>query len=172
MEKIEIRGLEQADGAAVVRILNQPEVIRGTLEPPYVTLDEVSRRQASAPERNRSLVATIGGTVVGMGGIYPNDNPRRAHAAGIGMAVHDRHTGRGVGRALLTALLDMADTWLGCTRVELIVWADNSRAIALYEDFGFEREGVFENYSRRGDTYVDAISMARLLRPRLPEKML
>jgi len=162
MEEIAIRGLEEADWPAVVEILNQPMVIRGTLEPPYVTLDEFSRRRASVPERNRSLVAVIGGTVVGIGGIYPNDNPRRAHAAGIGMAVHDGYSGRGAGRAILTALLDLADTWLQCSRVELIVWADNQRAISLYEKAGFQTEGVLRNYSRRGDAYVDALSMARM----------
>jgi L-phenylalanine/L-methionine N-acetyltransferase len=162
MEEIEVRGLEKVDWPAVVQILNQPKVIWGTLEPPYVTLAEFSKRQASVPDRNRSLVAAIGGTVVGIGGIYPNDNPRRAHAAAIGMAVHDAYSGRGVGRAILIALLDLADTWLQCSRVELVVWADNRRAISLYEKFGFQKEGVFRNYSRRGNAYVDALSMARM----------
>ena len=37
-----------------------------------------------------------------------------------------------------------------------------ARAIALYERFGFEREGVMRSYAWRDGEHVDAISMARL----------
>ena len=40
--------------------------------------------------------------------------------------------------------------------------SDNARAIALYERFGFEREGVMRGYAWRDGEHVDAISMARL----------
>jgi RimJ/RimL family protein N-acetyltransferase len=36
----------------------------------------------------------------------------------------------------------------------------NEAAIALYEDFGFTREGYRKNHYYRGDDYVDAILMA------------
>jgi len=44
---------------------------------------------------------------------------RRAHAGGIGMGVHDAWTGRGIGAALLEALLETADKWWNLRRVEL-----------------------------------------------------
>ena len=53
------------------------------------------------------------------------------------MAVHDDWAGRGVGTALMQAALDLADNWLGLTRVELTVWADNQAALALYRKAGF-----------------------------------
>ena len=36
----------------------------------------------------------------------------------------------------------------------------NEAAIALYESFGFEREGYRRAHYRRGSGYVDAILMA------------
>jgi putative acetyltransferase len=42
----------------------------------------------------------------------------------------------------MQALVDQADRWLNYRRLELTGWTDNTRAIALYERFGFEREGV------------------------------
>jgi RimJ/RimL family protein N-acetyltransferase len=52
-------------------------------------------------------------------------------------------SGRGCGKRLLAAALDQADRWLNLRRLELNVWADNAAAIALYEQFGFEREGLY-----------------------------
>ena len=78
------------------------------------------------------------------------------------MGVHDDFAGRGAGRALLAGLLEQADRWLALTCVELTVWADNARAIALYERAGFTREGLHKAYAWRDGAYVDALSMARL----------
>ena len=48
----------------------------------------------------------------------------------------------------------------GVRKLELHVFPHNEAAIALYEPFGFEREGYRKGHYRRGDGYVDAILMA------------
>lgn len=70
--------------------------------------------------------------------------------------------GRGIGTALISELVDMADNWLDIRRLELNVYTDNSVAIRLYEKFGFRREGVFVGYAYREGAYVDSLAMARL----------
>lgn len=45
-------------------------------------------------------------------------------------------------------------------RVQLTVFTDNALAIRLYRSFGFEFEGLHRCFSRRGDGYIDAYSMA------------
>ena len=60
------------------------------------------------------------------------------------------------------AALDLADNWLELTRVELTVYTDNAAGIALYEKFGFEKEGTHRRYAFRDGGYVDAYSMARV----------
>ena len=65
--------------------------------------------------------------------------------------------GMGVGRALLTALIDESNR-RGCTSLMLEVAADNTAAIGLYESVGFEA------LSRRRDYYApgrDAVIMRR-----------
>ena len=70
--------------------------------------------------------------------------------------------GQGVGTALMQAMCDYADRWMGVLRIELTVYADNAAAIALYRKFGFEIEGRHRGYAMRDGRYVDAFAMARI----------
>jgi L-phenylalanine/L-methionine N-acetyltransferase len=87
-------------------------------------------------------------------------NPKTRHSGHFGMAVPDDWQGKGVGTELLKAALDLADNWLGLTRLDLRAYVDNAAAIALYEKFGFEREGTHGRFAFRGGEYVDAHVMA------------
>jgi putative acetyltransferase len=87
---------------------------------------------------------------------------RRNHAAHLGMGVHDDYAGRGIGTALLRALLDTADNWINLKRLELTVFVDNAPAVALYERHGFENEGTLRAYAFRNGAFVDAYAMARI----------
>jgi putative acetyltransferase len=62
----------------------------------------------------------------------------------------------------MTALLNWADNWAQVLRVELSVFADNERAIRLYERFGFEREGLCRADAMRNGRLADTVTMARL----------
>ena len=66
---------------------------------------------------------------------------------------------QGVGRALLEAAVEWART-SDVRKLELHVSPWNEPAIKLYEQFGFDREGVRKgDYSRAGED-ADAILMA------------
>jgi putative acetyltransferase len=160
---IEIRAAEPEDLPALTEVLNQPRVVWGTLQAPFTGLDTRRKRHQTLIAGTTMIVAVIDGKVIGSASLHPvSDNRRRAHAASVGMGVHDAYAGRGAGTALLAALLEQADRWLNYSRVELTVWADNTRAIGLYERAGFEREGLLRRYAWRDGAYVDALTMARL----------
>jgi putative acetyltransferase len=78
------------------------------------------------------------------------------------MSVRDDWHGKGVGTALMRAIVDLADNWIGYRRLELTVYTDNAAALALYRKFGFDVEGTLRDYSYRDGRYVDAYTMARL----------
>lgn len=161
-EDIVIRAQEPEDLAALAEVYNQPRVVWGTLQTPFTGVAQRRERYGSPPESHSRLVAVIGGKVIGSAGLHPGRHRRRQHAAELGMGVHDAYAGHGVGRALMAAVIDLADNWLAYRRLELTVWTDNDRAIRLYESFGFEREGVHRAYAWREGGYVDALAMARL----------
>jgi L-phenylalanine/L-methionine N-acetyltransferase len=156
-----IRALEPADLPDLTEAWNQPRAYAGTLQLPYTSVDARQKRSAAAPPGLIRLVAVIEGKVIGCLGL-DRFQDRRGHAAQFGIAVHDAYEGRGAGRALVAAMIDLADNWLQIRRLELNVYADNARAIALYERFGFEREGLMRAYAWRDGAYVDSLMMARL----------
>lgn len=88
---------------------------------------------------------------------------RRRHVADLWHDGADDMQGKGVGSALMAAIVEMADKWLQITRLELTVYTDNTPAIALYTKFGFEIEGTHRKYAFRDGAYVDAYSMGRIL---------
>jgi L-phenylalanine/L-methionine N-acetyltransferase len=172
---ITIRRPRLEDAAAIAATMGDPEVLASLLQLPYVTeahwRKRIEEMSAGPTTAELFVVAERGGKVVGNAGVHPPQATRRAHAANIGMAVAREAQGQGVGTALMAALLDWADNWARLLRLELTVYTDNPRAIALYDRFGFVREGTHRAYALRNGVYVDAHCMARLHPnpPQLPQ---
>ncbi len=159
---IAIRHVEPEDYAALHEIMTQPRAAAGTLQLPLASKESWRQRLSQAQDNRFSLVACVEGKVVGQAGLTVQQRPRRRHAASLGIAVHDEWQGRGVGSALLAALVDLADNWIDVQRIELTVYTDNAPAVHLYEKFGFVIEGTLRRFAFRDGVYVDAYSMARL----------
>ncbi|MBE7376763.1 GNAT family N-acetyltransferase [Pseudomonas lopnurensis] len=93
---------------------------------------------------------------------------RAAHVAYLGtLAVAPEAKGHGVAHRMMADALARLHA-AGISRVELTVEADNPRAIAFYERFGFDHEGTQRSaYKRAGDEgYVDELMYGLLLTPR------
>ncbi len=160
-DEILIRPSRLTDAAGLHALRLQPSVLRYTLSLPSQRLEDVEVGLQGNGVDDHAFVAVAGDRVIGAAGLHVARGKRR-HSGEIGMMVHDAWQGRGVGSRLLAALLEVADGYLGLTRVELTVMADNPRAIALYVRHGFAHEGRKRNAILRADGYVDLLVMARL----------
>jgi putative acetyltransferase len=160
--QITIRAMREEDLPAVTAIRNLPGARWGTLALPFESVAGWRKRRAGLPAPGAMLVACLGETIVGELWLGPSRPARRAHAAGIGIMVHDDWRGRGVGTALFAALMDLTDNWLNLRRLELEVYADNAAALALYRKFGFEVEATLTRDAYRDGALVDSLAMARL----------
>jgi len=109
------------------------------------------------------FVADDEGSVVGRLSVARDPHSASRHVADLGLMVAASHRRRGIGRALL----EQAEAWAraaGVLKLELHVFPWNEPAIRLYEEFGFEREGLRKEHYRRGAELVDAILMAYRVR--------
>jgi putative acetyltransferase len=166
-----IRAVEPGDYAGFHASMGSPNAVAGTLQLPF-TSDEHWRKLLETPRPESAvLVAEVRDPaapdapfeIVANAGLHPTGpSLRRRHVMGLGIAVRDDWQGRGIGTALVAALIDRADNWMNVLRIELTVYIDNESARSLYERFGFVVEGVHRAYALRAGAYVDAYAMARL----------
>lgn len=166
-----IRRANPRDAAAYARFMSHPEIYPGLMQLPFTDEDIWRARltDTCAPGKtDLPLAAEVHGEVVGSAGLHPVSAAlRRRHAMTLGISVASEAQGRGVGSALMAAMCDYADNWVGALRLELTVYTDNERAIGLYRKFGFEIEGTFRGYAMRNGEFADVYSMARF-HPRPP----
>jgi putative acetyltransferase len=160
---IVIRRAETRDAEALCTVYSSPQAMAGTLQLPYPGVEMWRKRLAEFPADDYMLVAEVRGEVVANAGLHSmGRSARRRHVGYLGMAVRDDWHRKGVGTALMAAIVEVADGWLDYRRLELTVYTDTAAAIALYRRFGFEVEGTHRDYAFRDGGYVDAYAMARV----------
>lgn len=162
-----IRPICVEDAEGINRLRRAPGAFENTLGLPSERVEYNREFLECLGSNDHQFVAVIpdgagGEELIGTAGISVFGNPRMRHSASLGIMVLPQYQGQGVGRALMEALLDLADRWLLLVRVELGVYPDNTRAIRLYESLGFQREGVKRKAAIRNGEYVDEVMMARL----------
>lgn len=132
--------------------------------PDEVTLsvqrEEENIREQECSARALLIGAFLADELVGtahLAPIHPADRVR--HRAGIGLSVTKAHWHKGIASVMMKVLVDTAKK-CGYEQLELEVVADNTRAIALYERFGFQMIGRHPKaFKYRDDSYADLLSM-------------
>jgi putative acetyltransferase len=157
-----IRHVGERDLEAVHEILTSPHVVAGSLRVPMAPL-QLTRERLTPTRGIYQLVAEAEGRVVGFGELITSDDPRERHVGDVNMvATHADWTGKGVGRALVEAIVELADNWLDLSRLGLFVFTDNAAAIRLYERAGFAVEGTMPRRGFGAGGWMDAHMMGRL----------
>jgi ribosomal protein S18 acetylase RimI-like enzyme len=117
----------------------EPQAFAATYASSLAKPDEFwfSRLESSAASPlSRLLFARIGDRLVGMVGAMAAEDPGVADI--ISVYVNAGFRGKGLGRALMSAILDDLRTVESVTTIRLFVRADNEPGVALYRGVGFE----------------------------------
>jgi L-phenylalanine/L-methionine N-acetyltransferase len=165
-DDVEIRPFHMDDSDALWRLLRQPGVFETTMTLPSQRADQRRAVYERLGDDDHVFVAVRNGEVAGSAGLHVGGG-RRRHTATLGIVVSLTHQRAGVGDALMRAVLDIADRWLGLRRIELGVLVGNQPARRLYEKHGFVAEGVLRQSIAGEGELRDELWMARL-RPPMP----
>ena len=104
-------------------------------------------------EHSVTLLALKDGRIIGDASISGLSR-RMSHRANLGISVLRDFWHIGVGSALLQGIVDYAKAH-GVEIIDLEVRCDNTRAISLYERFGFKRIGTYPAFYKINEEYVD-----------------
>jgi len=100
--------------------------------------------------------------IVGFGHLDLFPEKEKRHVVKLGIVLHQRYQGKGIGKKLLDAMtIDAAE--MGIEKIWLATYADNRRARELYRSRGFIVEGVFRKEEKVRCRYRDIVSMALFL---------
>ena len=158
---VTIRAVQVKDASSIHRICIQDGVYPYMVFLPSMRVDAMEKRLQNLGPNQFEFVAELNGNVVGFIGLTQGQG-RRSHTGDLFIGVDSEHHKKGIGKSLLTKMLDLADNWLLLERVELGVLVTNPGAQALYEKFGFTIEGKKKGSLKANGTFIDEIMMGRL----------
>jgi phosphinothricin acetyltransferase len=160
---IHIRPAGVTDVAAIATIYNQGIEDRlATLETELRTPEERAEWLAARGPRHPVLVADVGGLVTGWASLNRfNPRPAYDHVADFSIYIERGWRGCGVGRRLLTALVERAQA-LGYHKMVLSAFPFNPAGVSLYERLGFTTVGIYREQGRLDGQWVDVLVMERV----------
>jgi len=163
--RLRVRQAGPDDAEAICRIYNQGIEDRvATLETELRTPQERRQRLAARGPRHPVIVAEeADGAVRGWGSLNAF-NARDAYrfVAGFSIYVERGARGRGVGRAMLERLIELAREH-GYHKLVLSAFPSNASGMALYERLGFRTVGVYREQGQLDGRWLDTIVMEKLL---------
>lgn len=154
--RVRLRVLEEGDAAVIAAIQQDTQLLR-TLDVVPALGRSVAQVEAWARDARASdstflfAIETLGagdGTAV-IGWIELDGVLWTAGTTSFSIALAREMQGQGYGREALALALDFAFDELNLHRVGLTVFAENQRAIRLYEQLGFVHEGTAREFFQR-----------------------
>ncbi len=168
MGAIAVRAARQEDAAALADIYNQGIRGRGaTFETEERTAEERKLWLAAHDAHHPCLVAVAGegagGRVVGWAstGEYRSRECYRGIAE-FSVYVHEAWRGKGVGKALMAALIPAAEQ-AGLWKLVSRIFPENTGSRTLCAHAGFREVGVYEQHARLDGEWKDCVIVERLL---------
>ena len=159
-----IRRAREEDLPEITRIYNYAVTnTTSTFDVEPKTLEDRRAWLAQHNDDHPVLVAEVDGKVAGWGSLR-QFGTRTAYRYSVEDAVYVDcdYQGRGIGKALLEQLLQLARENAYHAVLALVV-GGNEASVRLHERFGFRLVGVMQEVGRKFDTWLDVLIYEKLL---------
>ncbi|MCD4686808.1 MAG: GNAT family N-acetyltransferase [Anaerolineae bacterium] len=166
---VTLRGQRSDDWDNLFGLLNHDDVRYLIDDVPYLSDDEFRERYINAADNVHRLIGEIvlpsgRKRFVGWARVTLRQR-RRRHVGVLQLLVHPDHYESDEEDEFLTQVLRFVDDWIGLHRLELVLYTDDARLIALVEPYGFVCEATMQRYALRDGDYHAACMMVRLRGP-------
>jgi diamine N-acetyltransferase len=162
-EQVVLRAIEREDLPRFVQWLNDPDVLAyfGRAIPLSLWQEQQWYEDMLQDPNTFSLAVEFEGRHVGGAGLSKIDGCNSSAEVGLFIGVPDLWD-RGLGYDTLHTLLRFGFEQINMNRIYLRVFADNARAVHLYEKSGFQHEGRWREAEYRHGRYHDLLWMSVL----------
>ena len=122
-------------------------------------------KEINASGNNMMILAMINSKIAGIGTISSNNKRIKIkHVGVLGIVISAEYCNAGLGTIMLDYLIEWSKNNGETAKISLTVRKDNPRAIALYEKFGFETEGILKNETFIDGVYYDSVVMGLMIK--------
>jgi ribosomal protein S18 acetylase RimI-like enzyme len=146
-DNVTLRDAQVSDAQAILdymaTVLRESENLLREPDEWTMTLEAEERflQHALDQPNHCMMVVEQNGEIIATGGYHGSMLKRLRHRVSLGISVEQAYHNQGIGRQLMTALIERAKSH-GIRTIELDVRSDNEAAIHLYHSLGFEDEGI------------------------------
>jgi RimJ/RimL family protein N-acetyltransferase len=160
-----LRDPEKEDASAILDYLRtvggeSDNLLFGKDGVPFTIAQEENLiQEMNRDEGSFMVIGEVKGEIVSLANLVTPKRARIAHNAEIALSVRKDHWNHGVGRAVMTELIDFARRHPGIHNVHLGVKKENEGAIHLYEKMGFVRTGSHKDYFQIDGVFYDLVLM-------------
>lgn len=168
-KKLTIRPATIHDAANIIEHLKKvgDESDFLTFNSEYITLTVEQEQKIinahNSTENQLLFIAVYEDKIIGVSNLMASQKPRLKHIGDMGISVVKEYWGHGVGRKMISYLIDWAKQGKIITKINLIVQKDNIAAYNLYLKLGFEKEGELRRALFINGKYYDAYYMGMLI---------
>ncbi len=163
--EIRIRAYQTEDTQAILDIINY-NILHSTALYDY-NIRNYEQQQAILEDKTNKgfpvLVAELNEELVGFG-MYSEFRFREAYKFTVEHSVYvsEKHIGKGIGKVLLSELIQLAKAQ-GLHTMIGVIDSENQGSIEFHEQFGFKTVGIIKESGYKFDRWLDSVFVQLLL---------
>ena len=164
--EIKIRAYQTEDTQAILDIINF-NILNSTALYDYNIRNYEQQKTILEDKINKGfpvIVAELNEELVGFG-LYSEFRFREAYKFTVEHSVYvsEKHIGKGIGKLLLSELIQLAKAQ-GLHTMIGVIDSENQGSVAFHEQFGFKTAGIIKESGYKFDRWLDSVFMQLLLK--------